>query len=128
LIWHKIFLVSVAAVYVFQLASFASSIPRLLEMYRFYTHLLGIPDVSNCSHLRPTADDKGDIQTLPWPEIVRMIGEIRKHNPVTSLSNGRPLAQMVGEDAGGPIKKLDAHDIAKWAILHALTISFSLSS
>lgn len=41
-----IFIFSVAAVYIFQLASFALSIPRLLDMYRFYTHLLGIPDVS----------------------------------------------------------------------------------
>lgn len=55
---------------------------------------------------------QADIQTLPWPEIVRLIGEIRKHNPVTSLSNG--VADMVGDDANaGKAKKLDAHDVAK---------------
>jgi autophagy-related protein 9 len=59
---------------------------------------------------------QADIQTLPWPDIVRLIGEIRKHNPVTSLSNGQAgaLAEMVGDDANkGTTKKLDAHDIAK---------------
>lgn len=41
-----LFLISVGIVYLFQLASFIMSIPRLMDMYRFYTHLLGIPDVS----------------------------------------------------------------------------------
>ena len=41
------FIFTVALVYVFQLASFLASIPRLAEMYRFYTHLLGVPDVSD---------------------------------------------------------------------------------
>ncbi|WVQ96605.1 hypothetical protein IAU59_003710 [Kwoniella sp. CBS 9459] len=98
---HMLFIVIVTGFYIFQLASFVLSIPRLLEMYRFYTHLLGIPDA--------------DIQTLPWPEIVRLIGEIRKHNPITSLSNGQAgaLADMVGEDANKEsVKKLDAHDVA----------------
>lgn len=165
--------------YLFQLASFLASIPKLGEMYRFYTHLLGVPDVSHSAQTRmescvvgvvskektphrrgsvammsyspgsrserrgqavsddrvqwahaagrlvtgtrdmlhdrlpeQEADFKADIQTLPWPEIVRLIGEIRKHNPVTSLSGGRPLAEMTGEEAG-VVKKLDAHDIAK---------------
>ncbi|WVR06657.1 hypothetical protein IAU60_003689 [Kwoniella sp. DSM 27419] len=98
---HWLFILTVSGFYLFQLTSFALSIPRLLEMYRFYTHLLGIPD--------------GDIQTLPWPEIVRLIGEIRKHNPVTSLSNGQAdaLAGMVGDEANKEtVKKLDAHDVA----------------
>ncbi|KAK8858925.1 hypothetical protein IAR55_003156 [Kwoniella newhampshirensis] len=98
---HTLFIISVSAFYIFQLSSFVMSLPRLLEMYRFYTHLLGIPDA--------------DIQTLPWPEIVRLIGEIRKHNAITSLSNGQAgaLADMVGDDANkGPVKKLDAHDVA----------------
>ncbi|RXK40333.1 hypothetical protein M231_02447 [Tremella mesenterica] len=97
---HMLFILSVGAFYLFQMASFILSIPRLLEMYRFYTYLLGVPDA--------------DIQTLPWPEIVRLIGEIRKHNPVTSLSNGQAgaLAQMVGEEENKVIVKLDAHDIA----------------
>lgn len=48
---------------------------------------------------------------------MRLIGDIRKHNPVTSLSNGQAtaLADMVGNDAKAPAKKLDAHDIAKYA-------------
>lgn len=47
---------------------------------------------------------------------MRLIGDIRKHNPVTSLSNGQAtaLADMVGNDAKAPVKKLDAHDIAKY--------------
>lgn len=97
---HTLFLIILSAFFIFQVASFAMSVPRLLDMYRFYTHLLGVPDA--------------DIQTLPWPEIVRLIGDIRKHNPVTSLSNGQAtaLADMVGNDAKAPAKKLDAHDIA----------------
>lgn len=45
-----------------------------------------------------------------------MIGEIRKHNPITSLSNDQAeaLADMVGEDSTKQqVKKLDAHDVAK---------------
>ncbi|WWD18817.1 hypothetical protein CI109_103272 [Kwoniella shandongensis] len=98
---HTVFIIFVSAFYIFQLFSFIMSLPRLLDMYRFYTHLLGIPDA--------------DIQTLPWPEIVRLVGEIRKHNAVTSLSNGQAgaLADMVGDDADkGTVKKLDAHDVA----------------
>ncbi|KIR54433.1 autophagy-like protein 9 [Cryptococcus gattii Ru294] len=97
---HTLFLIILSAFFIFQVANFAISVPRLLDMYRFYTHLLGVPDA--------------DIQTLPWPEIVRLIGDIRKHNPVTSLSNGQAtaLADMVGNDAKAPVKKLDAHDIA----------------
>nr|XP_019045197.1 autophagy-like protein 9 [Kwoniella bestiolae CBS 10118]OCF24127.1 autophagy-like protein 9 [Kwoniella bestiolae CBS 10118] len=97
---HMLFLVIITAFFVFQLSSFVFSLPRLLEMYRFYTYLLGIPDA--------------DIQTLPWPEIVRLIGEIRNHNPVTSLSNGgaTALADMVDEADQATYKKLDAHDVA----------------
>lgn len=65
---------------------------------------------------------QADIQTLPWPEIVRLIGEIRKHNPITSLSNGQAgaLATMVGDDVNKTnVKKLDAHDIAKSAAARA---------
>jgi len=52
---------------------------------------------------------------LPWPEIVRLIGEIRKHNPITSLSNDQTgaLADLVGDGAKADPKKLDAHDVAK---------------
>lgn len=60
------------------------------------------------------ANSQIDIQTLPWPEIVKLIGEIRKHNPITSLSNNPNLGDMVGEDVDVNIKKLDAHDVAKY--------------
>jgi hypothetical protein len=73
---------------------------------------------------------QADIQTLPWPEIVRLVGEIKKHNPVTSLSRGqaRALADMVGDDANkGQAKKLDAHDVAKCVGVY-LTIPWSHSS
>ena len=43
---HMLFLLLVLAVYAFQLLSFVLSIPRLLDMYAFYTHLLRVPDVS----------------------------------------------------------------------------------
>jgi hypothetical protein len=58
--------------------------------------------------------NQADIQTLPWPEIVRLVGEIRKHNPVTSLANGPSdaLAELIGKDHKR-ITKLDAHDVAK---------------
>jgi autophagy-related protein 9 len=55
------------------------------------------------------------VQTLPWPEIVRLIGEIRKHNAITSLSNGQAgaLADMMEDQVKSDPKKLDAHDVAK---------------
>ena len=43
---HMLFIIAVSIFYIFQLFSFALSLPRLLEIYRFYTYLLGIPDVS----------------------------------------------------------------------------------
>ncbi|ODO03086.1 hypothetical protein I350_05931 [Cryptococcus amylolentus CBS 6273] len=97
---HMLFIVILSVFFIFQAVSFALSLPRLLEMYRFYTHLLRIPDA--------------DIQTLPWPEIVRLVGEIRKHNPITSISNGQAsaLADMIGDNTTGAVKKLDAHDVA----------------
>lgn len=42
-----LFILSVTAFYVFQLVTFALSFPKLLDMYRFYKYLLGIPDVSS---------------------------------------------------------------------------------
>ncbi|THH10489.1 hypothetical protein EW146_g8357, partial [Bondarzewia mesenterica] len=69
--------------------SFVTGTMRLVDMYRFYTYLLRIPDE--------------DIQTISWPEIVRRIAAIRDSNPLTAVSS-RP------RDADGA--KLDAHDIA----------------
>jgi hypothetical protein len=67
-----------------------------------------------------------DIQTLPWPTIVHLISQIRKHNPITSLSNDPQLANMAGgEDELGDVKKLDAHDVAKYVTFaHPLTLPF----
>ena len=47
-----------------------------------------------------------------------MIGDIRKHNPITSLSNDQTgLADLVGDDLETVnVKKLDAHDVAKWVL------------
>ena len=35
-----------SAFFIWQLVSYALSMMRLVDMYRFYTHLLHIPDVS----------------------------------------------------------------------------------
>ena len=80
------------------------------------------------AHHWPLADLQIDIQTLPWPEIVKLIGEIRKHNPITSLSNNPNLGDMVGEDVDVNIKKLDAHDVAKYVSLLFLLSSILLIS
>ncbi|VDC03011.1 unnamed protein product [Peniophora sp. CBMAI 1063] len=77
------------AFYAWQVVSFVLATKRLLDIYNFYTHLLGIPDE--------------DIQTIAWPEVVRRIAAIRDSNPVTALSSG--VEAHVGA-------KLDAHDIA----------------
>lgn len=42
---HMLFIATILLVYTFQLFTFLMSIPRLLELHRFYEHLLGIPDV-----------------------------------------------------------------------------------
>lgn len=99
---HWLFMVSVTAFFVFQLVTFATSLPKLFSLYQFYTHLIGVPD--------------SDIQTLPWPEIVRRIAELKNENPITSLSNGQAsaLEEMVGKTGGSA--KLDAHDIAKCVV------------
>lgn len=77
--------------FVWQLVSYALSMMRLMDMYRFYTHLLHIPDE--------------DIQTISWPEVVRRIGAIREDNPLTAISSNKGAHHSV-------TAKLDAHDIA----------------
>ncbi|KAI0958042.1 hypothetical protein AcW1_006235 [Taiwanofungus camphoratus] len=85
-----IFFILFTAFFAWQLVTFALGIIRLVDMYRFYTYLLHIPDA--------------DIQTISWPEVVRRIGAIREDNPLTALSSA---------GAGQSITaKLDAHDIA----------------
>ncbi|KAI0780544.1 APG9-domain-containing protein [Trametes elegans] len=86
-----LFFVLFTAFFAWQLVSFALSMMRLVDMYRFYTHLLHIPDE--------------DIQTISWPEVVRRIGAIRESNPLTALSSITAAHQSV-------TAKLDAHDIA----------------
>ncbi|RPD66515.1 APG9-domain-containing protein [Lentinus tigrinus ALCF2SS1-7] len=80
-----------SAFFIWQLVSYVLSMMRLVDMYRFYTHLLHIPDE--------------DIQTISWPEVVRRIGAIREDNPLTALSSNTAAHQSV-------TAKLDAHDIA----------------
>ncbi|KAI0040133.1 APG9-domain-containing protein [Auriscalpium vulgare] len=77
--------------YLWQIVSFVRGTIRLVDMYRFYTHLLRIPDE--------------DIQTISWPEIVRRIGAIRESNPLTAISSASRARDV--ESA-----KLDAHDVA----------------
>ena len=88
---------------------------RLVDMYRFYTHLLGIPDVGASILIRIQTlmrlhlfCEKADIQTISWPEIVRRIGAIRDENPVTAMSSASD-----SNPGFSPLTaKLDAHDVA----------------
>ncbi|KAH9930780.1 autophagy protein Apg9-domain-containing protein [Fomitopsis serialis] len=85
-----LFFLLFTAFFAWQLVNYALGILRLVDMYRFYTYLLHIPDA--------------DIQTISWPEIVRRIGAIREDNPLTALSS---------TGAGQSVTaKLDAHDVA----------------
>ncbi|KAG8704716.1 autophagy protein atg9 [Ceratobasidium sp. 394] len=89
-----LFFVLFGAFYFYQILQFALSIRRLLELYQFYTHLLGVPD--------------SDVQTISWPEIVRRIGLIREQNPITALSSNTTASPTNATTTA----KLDAHDIA----------------
>ncbi|KAI9065414.1 APG9-domain-containing protein [Trametes sanguinea] len=87
-----LFFVLFTAFFAWQLVSYVLSMMRLVDMYRFYTYLLHIPDE--------------DIQTISWPEVVRRIGAIRESNPLTALSSNAAAHQST------TTAKLDAHDIA----------------
>ncbi|KAH8099544.1 APG9-domain-containing protein [Cristinia sonorae] len=76
--------------FIWQIVTYVLSVVRLMDMYRFYTYLLRIPDA--------------DIQTISWPEVVRRIGAIREENPLTAISSNAASASVTA--------KLDAHDIA----------------
>ncbi|KAG8730583.1 autophagy protein atg9 [Ceratobasidium sp. 414] len=89
-----LFFLLFGAFYIYQILQFALSIRRLLELYQFYTHLLGVPD--------------SDVQTISWPEIVRRIGLIREQNPITALSSNAAASPTNATTTA----KLDAHDIA----------------
>ncbi|KAG9318602.1 autophagy protein Apg9-domain-containing protein [Chiua virens] len=88
-----LFFLLFTAFYVWQVVSFAMDVLRLVDMYRFYTHLLHIPDA--------------DISTISWPEIVRRIGAIREENPNTAISSAANRHAATPATAS-----LDAHDIA----------------
>jgi hypothetical protein len=48
-----IFFILFGAFYAWQIATFLLGIPRLMRMYRFYTHLLNVPNVSACHPAPP---------------------------------------------------------------------------
>lgn len=77
--------------YAWQVVRFSLGISKLMAMHRFYTHLLNVPDA--------------DVQSIPWSEIVARIVQLRKTQPVTSLSSTH------GSN-GERSEKLDAQDIA----------------
>ncbi|KAG2157500.1 putative transmembrane protein [Suillus clintonianus] len=88
-----LFFLLFAAFYVWQIISFVFEVMRLVNMYKFYTYLLRVPDA--------------DIPTIAWPEIVRRIAAIREENPITAISSAH------GTNAATPATaSLDAHDIA----------------
>ncbi|EJU05272.1 APG9-domain-containing protein [Dacryopinax primogenitus] len=90
--WTFLFFVAFGAFYAWQCVSYVYGIVRLVHMYRFYTHVLDVPDA--------------DIQTISWPAIVARISKIRESNALTAaaLSSSMAGSKMV--------QKLDAHDIA----------------
>ena len=89
--WTLLFFIIFLAFYIWRIVTFIFSIMSLVDMYRFYTHLLKIPDA--------------DIQTISWPEIVRRIEAIREENPYVAVSSGSNTSASI-------TAKLDAHDIA----------------
>jgi autophagy-related protein 9 len=95
----KLMLIIVSAYFGCKTLVHILNIPALIDMYRFYTYLLGVPDT--------------DIQTMPWPEVVRLIAEIKQHHPIMSQRN-QPVDDFIGDAAANdPSLRLDAHDIAK---------------
>ncbi|KAH8827329.1 putative transmembrane protein [Flagelloscypha sp. PMI_526] len=88
-----VFFLLFTAFYLWQIFTFVISIQKLVDMYRFYTYLLKIPDA--------------DIPTISWPEVVRRIGNIREENPLTAMSSKN--SRNHNDTA---VAKLDAHDIA----------------
>ncbi|KAJ9113885.1 hypothetical protein QFC19_000079 [Naganishia cerealis] len=76
------------------MVTFASGLRHLLEIKRFYEHLLNIPN--------------SDIQTIAWGEVVLRIGGIRQENALTSVRNPEDGSVAQVQD----VPKLDAHDVA----------------
>lgn len=105
-----LFFIIFTAYYTAQIVSYVFEVMRLVDMYRFYTHLLRIPDVSLISHVILTKTHRlsqADIQTISWSDVVRRIEAIREDNPITALSSASQ-----GNPSSSITAKLDAHDIA----------------
>ncbi|KAG6862073.1 hypothetical protein C0995_007203 [Termitomyces sp. Mi166 len=96
-----LFFILFTAFYIWQIVVFVLGTMRLVDMYKFYTHLLKIPDDARLTVLQ------ADIQTISWPEVVRRIGAIREENPITAISSKNSRKTNDTTTA-----KLDAHDIA----------------
>ncbi|TIB71309.1 hypothetical protein E3Q24_02374 [Wallemia mellicola] len=85
-----IWLLAFGIFYIYQVLTFILSLKPLVDMYRFYTHILRIPNT--------------DVKTISWEEIVSRISHIRQSNPLTAISS-------VGV-SHGPVAKLDVLDVA----------------
>ncbi|GAA5982646.1 hypothetical protein JCM10908_006731 [Rhodotorula pacifica] len=83
--------IAFAGFYALRVVRFGMGIRRLWEMHEFYTELLEVPE--------------SDIQTIPWHAIVARLSALRATHPSA-------LASRSGTNAGIPVERLDAHDVA----------------
>ncbi|TIB40095.1 hypothetical protein E3P86_00822 [Wallemia ichthyophaga] len=97
-----IWLLAFGTFYVYQVLTFVLSMRALVDMYKFYTHVLHIPD--------------SDVQTISWEEIVSRISHIRQSNPLTALSSvdvsHNPVAQLDVLDVANRIMRQENYLIA----------------
>ncbi|KAF8250229.1 APG9-domain-containing protein [Wilcoxina mikolae CBS 423.85] len=77
---------------VYKLITYVMDFRRLLDIYNFYTHLLGIPD--------------SDMQTISWQDVVARLMVLRDANPNTSDKLKRRSWTNTSK------QRMDAHDIA----------------
>ncbi|GAA5871380.1 hypothetical protein JCM3774_005584 [Rhodotorula dairenensis] len=80
-----------AGFYALRVVRFGMGIRKLWEMHEFYAELLEVPE--------------SDIQTIPWHAIVARLSALRATHPSA-------LASRAGANAGIPVERLDAHDVA----------------
>ncbi|CAG8433355.1 1564_t:CDS:10 [Diversispora eburnea] len=66
--------------WMFQIIRFLLDIPRLIDMYNFYTYLLKIEDA--------------DMQTVSWQHVVNKIIQIKDNNPTTSRGSNINIPQQ----------------------------------
>jgi autophagy-related protein 9 len=78
---------------VYKFASYIMDIRRLIDIYNFYTHLLGIPD--------------SDMQTISWQEVVARLMVLRDANPYTSQAQSTKNKGWTNASK----QRMDAHDI-----------------